>query len=73
MFLRWLGQEDEDEEDSFPTTLILHDDSVDAIWTLRVESKGVREEVIDWVLQELEFAGHLGAELTLKSDQEEAV
>lgn len=71
-FFGGVGEQNMDEY-SLPTILILHDDSVDAMWTLRVQSKGVREEIVDWVLQTLEFAGHLGTDLTLKSDQEEAI
>lgn len=38
-----------------------------------VSSKGVRGEVVDWVLQKLEFAGHSGDDTALKSDQGESV
>lgn len=40
---------------------------------LQVETNGVREEVIDWILQKLEEAGRSGSELTLKSNQEAIV
>lgn len=36
-----------------------------------MQGKGVRPEVVDWILQKAEFAGNAGVELTLKSDQEE--
>lgn len=59
------------EEDNMKIVLIIHDDTVDAIRTMKSRT-GVREEVVDWVLQKLEFAGHVGTVLTMKSDQEEA-
>lgn len=57
-------EEDTDGETGMPTILILHDDSTDAMWTLGIQSNGVREVVIEWVTQKLEFSGHVGTELT---------
>lgn len=37
-----------------------------------VSDKGVREEVVDCVLQKLESASHAGTDITMKSDQEES-
>lgn len=62
------SQDEEEEEESGTqsnqTILILHDDFVDGIWALQVEAKGVREEVVDWVLQKIEEAGHMGTDIT---------
>lgn len=34
-------------------------------------AEGVREEVVGWILQELEFAGHTCTNITMKSDKQE--
>lgn len=65
------GEEADGRDDQ--TVWIMHDDSIDGMWALQVESKGVRAEVADWIMLKLEEAGHAGAELTLKSDQEESI
>lgn len=65
----WGG--DAGDQRVMPTILVLHDDVVGTVWAMQVDSKGVRPEVVNWVLQKLEFAGHLGEDITLKSDQEE--
>lgn len=70
------GGQNNEEDMAFQgnyTVLIMHDDSIDGIWALQVEAKGVRPEVIDWVMQRLEEAGHAGTEITLKTDQEESI
>lgn len=64
---------DEHDQHGVSTILVMHDDSVDTMWAMIVSQKGVREEVVDGIIHKLEFAGHAGAEITIRSDQEEAV
>ena len=53
--------------------LIMHDDSTDVKWVTEMKHKGANEDVVSWVAQKLEAAGHSGTQITLKTDQEEAI
>ena len=50
--------------------LVLYDHHMKAVHATQVKQKGPLEEVTEWVLQRLDFAGYAGCEITLKSDQE---
>ena len=59
----FFGGEEHIEEEEQPGSLkvlVLHDDSIDAVWALQVERKGVSDEVVSWVMQKLEETGHNG-------------
>ena len=53
--------------------LIMHDDRLVILWVLGVQHKGVTPETVTWITQKLEEAGYRGVDLTLKTDQEEAI
>ena len=55
-----------------PTLLVIHGNKLDAICDLQVQRKGLADEVITWVLEKLELAGHSGDHISLKSEQEES-
>ena len=67
------GEEEEEQQPGSVKTLVMHDDSLDILWAAQVKQKGVSDEVVAWVLNKLEEAGHSGTHITLKSDQEEAL
>ena len=67
----FLTSEGEAEED--PKVVIMHDDRLETFWALGVQRKGVTSETVTWITQKLEEAGYKGVDLTLKTDQEEAI
>ena len=63
----------EDEPDTTPKVLIMHDDGLDAPWALLVKKKGAVHEVVQWVLQKIEESARAGQHISLKTDQDEPI
>ena len=53
--------------------LAIFDNKCKAIWALPVESKGVNEEAVKWMIDRIDEAGYAGQKVVLKSDQEPAI
>ena len=63
----------ENDPDELMPVLVMHDDSLELIWALPVESKGPTKYVVDWCTRKLDEAGYRGQRISLKSDEEPAI
>ena len=65
-------QKDEESEGTMPI-LVVYDELREGFWALDADKKGANSEVIKWCCDTLEDSGYLGADVTVKSDQEPAI
>ena len=65
--------DEEDESEGSITVLVLYDDHLDALWALRVSSKGATPEAIKLCCDKLEDSGCNGVRIATKSDQEVSI
>ena len=68
-----LDLQEEEDETTASTILVIHDSEFDAVFALQVAKKGIDDFACQWVINKLEELGHTGSEITLKSDQEASI
>ena len=63
----------QDDIESDPKILVMHDDKLETLWALCVQAKGEHAEVVTWVVQKLDEAGYRGKDITINTIQETSV
>ena len=63
----------EDVGEHMCSVLVGYDNDSHGMWALAVDAKGATRPAVQWVKGKIDEAGCLGAPVTLRSDQEEAI